>query len=99
VWFNTLQWLLNLIGNFWVLLSNQLLTLVGQFLSNDQAITVDICARLVSSVIGVNFKGLNKVNVIYHYILRTFKSSKKAGRHGDDVIPAEWACLAQCAVC
>ena len=72
MWFNTLQWLLNLMGIYEFLPSNQLLTLVGQLLCNDQAITVDICANVLFIIAGFDSAQLNKVNVKYQYILRTF---------------------------
>jgi len=55
--------------------------LVGQLLCNDQAITVDICANVLFIIAGFDSAQLNKVNVTYQYILRTFKSSNTAGRH------------------
>jgi len=46
--------------------------LVGQLLCNDQAITVDICANVLFIIAGFDSAQLNKVNVKYQYILRTF---------------------------
>ena len=97
--FNTLQWLLGLMGIYEFLPSSQLLSLVGQLLCNDQAITVDICANVLFIIAGFDSQQLNEVSVKYECSLRYYKSSNTAVRHGDDLIPAEWACLAQCAVC
>ena len=86
-------------GIYEFLPSNELLSLVGQELCNQQAITVDICANVLFIIAGFDSAQLNKVNVKYQCSLRIFKSSITAGRHGDDLIPAQWACVVQCAVC
>ena len=83
VWFNTLQWLLGFMGNFEFLPSNELLSLAGQVLCNEKAITVDICEYSLFIFCGFDSAQLNKVNVKYQCSLRTSKSSNTAGRPGD----------------
>jgi lysosomal acid lipase/cholesteryl ester hydrolase len=63
VWFNTLQWLLDLMGIHEFLPTSELLSLVGQVLCNDQAITVDICANVLFIIAGFDSDQLNEVSV------------------------------------
>jgi lysosomal acid lipase/cholesteryl ester hydrolase len=70
VWFNTLQWLLNLMGIHELLPSSELLSLVVQVMCNDQAITVDICADVLFITIGFDYEQLNKVSVKFQCLLR-----------------------------
>jgi hypothetical protein len=80
----TLQWLLGLMGIYEFLPSSELLSLVGQLLCNDQAITVDICGNVLFIIAGFDSQELNKVSVKYQCGLRTIKSSVTTGRQGDD---------------
>jgi len=63
--------------------SSELLSLAGQALCNEQAITVDICGNVLFLIAGFDSGQLNKVNVKYQCSLRTSKSSNTAGRPGD----------------
>jgi len=71
-------------GIYEFLPSNELLTLVGQTLCNDEAITVDICANVLFIIAGFDSAQLNEVNVTYQRSLRSFKSSNTSGRHRRD---------------
>jgi hypothetical protein len=73
VWFNTLQLLLNLMGIHEVLPSSELLSLFGQVMCNDQAITVDICANFLFIIVGFDSEQLNKVNVKFQCTLRNLQ--------------------------
>jgi lysosomal acid lipase/cholesteryl ester hydrolase len=55
-----LGWLLDLMGIYEFLPSNELLSLVGQALCNQQAITVDICANVLFIIAGFDSAQLNK---------------------------------------
>jgi lysosomal acid lipase/cholesteryl ester hydrolase len=80
VWFNKLQWLLELMGIHEVLPSSELLSLVGQVMCNDQAITVDICADVLFIIAGFDSEQLNKVSVKFQCILRILKYSWQTRR-------------------
>jgi hypothetical protein len=73
VLFNTLQWLLDLMGIHEFLQSSELLSLVGQDLCNDQAITVDICADVLFIIGGFDSEQLNEVSVKFQCILRNLQ--------------------------
>jgi len=55
-----LGWLLDLLGIYEFMPASELLTLVGQLLCNDQAISVDICANVLFIIAGFDSQELNK---------------------------------------
>jgi len=55
-----LGWLLDLMGIYEFMPSSELLSLVGQVLCNDQAISVDICANVLFIIAGFDSQELNK---------------------------------------
>jgi hypothetical protein len=73
VWINTLQWLLDLLGIYEFMPSSELLTLVGQVLCNEQAITVEICAYVLFIIAGFNSEQLDKVSVKFQCSLRNLQ--------------------------
>jgi hypothetical protein len=73
VWFNTLQWLLDLMGIYEFMPSSELLSLVGQLLCNSQAITVDICADVLFIIAGFDSEQLDKVSVKFQCSLKTLQ--------------------------
>jgi hypothetical protein len=62
---------------------SELLTLVGQILCNDQAITVDICSNVLFIIAGYDSQQLNKVSVTPQCSVKTFRSSNIDGRPDD----------------
>jgi hypothetical protein len=73
VWFNTLQWLLDLMGIYEFMPSSELLSFVGQFLCNSEAITADICSNVLFIIAGFDSEQLNKVSVKFQCSLKTFQ--------------------------
>jgi hypothetical protein len=73
VWFNTLQWLLDLLGIYEFMPSSELLSLVGQFMCNNEAITVDLCANVLFIIAGFNSEQLNKVSAKFQCSLKTLQ--------------------------
>jgi hypothetical protein len=64
---------MGLMGYYEFMPSNQLLTLIGQALCNEQAITVETCANILFMVAGYDSGQLNKVSVKFQRILRNLQ--------------------------
>ena len=68
-----MQWLLGLMGIHEFLPSNDLLSLVGQLLCNEQVPTVEICANALFIIAGFNSEQLNRVSVKFQCSLRNLQ--------------------------
>jgi hypothetical protein len=60
-------------GHYEFMPSNLLLTLIGQALCNEQAITVEICANVLFMVGGYDSGQLNRVSVKFQCSLRNLQ--------------------------
>jgi hypothetical protein len=68
LWFNSSfasQILLDLMGVYEFLPHTELLSLIGEVLCNDNAITVDICSNVLFLIAGYDSSQLNKVLTLY----------------------------------
>jgi hypothetical protein len=70
-------------GSYEFMPSSELMTMIGQAMCNEQAVTADICANSLFMVAGYDSEQLNTVSVNSQCIVSIFKSSNTFGRHGD----------------
>jgi len=61
---------MGLMGFYEFMPSNQLLTFIGQFYCNEQAITAEMCANAMFMVAGYDSGQLNRVSLKYQRSLR-----------------------------
>jgi hypothetical protein len=64
---------MGLMGIHEFLPSNDLLTLAGQFVCNEQVITVEVCANVLFLIGGFNSEQLNRVSFKFQCNLRYLK--------------------------
>jgi hypothetical protein len=85
---------MSLMGYYEFMPSSELLNLVGQAYCNEQDMTVDMCVNVLFLVGGYDSGQLNRVSVKLQCSLWNIQLQLA----DKEMIPAEWACLVQCAV-